>query len=106
MNKLPSNSLQNVDFKKSTFCLSVRQYQSGTYSSLILTKNGVLYGKGKNTFGELGISSNEPQNDWVPILFPYAIDQISLIQTHTMMISRGQVYCFGSNNYGELVQSK
>lgn len=80
------------------------QIDSGLENMIAITKQGNVYGRGKNVFGELGLGDNNMRNHWTPILFPCKMKQVSCKFTHSLFLSEnGQVYSCGENNNGQLV---
>lgn len=94
---------QKNEFRFCNFYLPVKQYQSGRYSRLILTRKGTLYGKGLNICGELGLGHFNKQKNWTFIPFPFKIESNSLNDEHTLIFSQGHVYGCGCNKQGQLV---
>ncbi len=76
----------------------------GSSHSLALTKDGIVYGWGKNEFGQTGNESFKNQ------LFPNKIEgidgkvtQISCGLNHSMALTESlKVYCWGRNDCGQL----
>jgi alpha-tubulin suppressor-like RCC1 family protein len=90
----------------------VTQVAAGAEFSLALTSAGELYAFGNNEFGQLGGGTNagspEQESNPVPALvtLPDAggpVTQIAAGELHALALtSTGQLYAFGSNEYGQL----
>ncbi len=90
----------------------VTQVAAGSEFSLALTSTGQLYAFGNNEFGQLGSAANagspEQESNPVPALvaLPGAsgpVTQIAAGELHSLALtSTGQLYAFGSNEYGQL----
>ncbi len=90
----------------------VTQVAAGAEFSLALTSTGQLYAFGSNEAGQLGSAANagspEQEPNPVPALvtLPGAsgpVTQIAAGQLHSLALtSTGQLYAFGSNQYGQL----
>ena len=88
------------------------QVAAGSEFSLALTSTGQLYAFGSNEFGQLGSAGNagspEQESNPVPALvtLPGAsgpVTHIAAGQLHSLALtSTGQLYAFGSNQYGQL----
>ena len=88
------NSQEKIN---STGISSMCVFQSAT---IISTKDFNFYSVGLNTNGQLGQGWTSPVNDITNMNFVKKIKQISISETHTMMVSyEGTVYHLGNNDY-------
>lgn len=83
----------------------VRLMSCGSNFSIFGTENNELYGVGSNTDGRFGLNWNNgtanPQK--IDFSFSKVVKQISCGYNHTLLLTNeGQVYCTGSNEYGQL----
>jgi len=82
---------------------NIIQAIAGSWHSLALTKNGLVYSFGRNQSGQLGLGDTNDRNFPILILGLKNIKQIATGSSHTLAVTKdGQVYAFGSNYYGEL----
>lgn len=82
----------------------VIQIDSGFTSMIALTRQGNVYGRGKNRHGELGLGDNNPRDTWTLIPFPFKVKQVALKWDHSLFLTEeGHVYSCGANHYGQLV---
>lgn len=77
----------------------------GRYHQFAITNNNKVYAWGNNDSGELGIGTNKQYN--IPIcataLLSVQIQKISCGLKHTCALSLyGEIYTWGSNQYGQL----
>lgn len=81
--------------------------ESGWGTCFALTQQGLLYGKGVNEKGELGLGDNNERNEWVlvsPKVNHIFIAQMSYKTKHILILTQnGQVYSCGENCHGQLV---
>jgi alpha-tubulin suppressor-like RCC1 family protein len=79
-------------------------------STIISTKDSSNFSIGLNTNGQIGQGYTSPVNDITSMLFVKKIKQISISETHTMMMSMdGHAYHIGNNDYyqsGELLTTR
>ncbi len=88
----------------------VTQVAGGGEHSLALTSTGQLYTFGYNYSGQLGTATNsgttEPVPTPAPVILPGAtgpVTQVAGGEYHSLALtSTGQLYTFGSNQYGQL----
>ncbi len=88
----------------------VSEVAVGGGHSLVLTSSGQLYAFGSNIFGQLGNTTNEgtynPNPTPTPISLPGAsgpVSEIAAGELHSLALTfTGQLYAFGSNQYGQL----
>jgi len=88
----------------------VTQIAAGGGHSLALTSAGQLYAFGDNHYGQLGVATNngndEPNSTPMPVTLPGAsgtVTQIAAGSEHSLALtSTGQLYAFGWNGYGQL----
>lgn len=86
------------------FTSEIIHIDSGACTTLIITKQGHIYGRGLNNHGQLALGDNDPRNVWVRIPFPFKVKQIACKSRHSLFLTeQGQVYSSGSNNWGEMV---
>lgn len=86
------------------FLDDVIQIESGENSMIALTKQGNVYGKGINQYGELALGDNNARLNWTQIPFPFKVKQIACKYLHTLFLTEnGCVYSCGANSYGQLV---
>jgi len=80
----------------------------GYYHSMALTERGNVYSWGSNKYGQLGLkisnsSSNIPKLIKINVIFK----KISCGDAHSLLLSRdGDIYAFGSNQFGQLGDDK
>ena len=77
----------------------------GGDSSFFITEDGILYGAGNNSFGQLGLGDNVDRDTFTPITLPDGkkVAQVSTSGSHTLVLTReGELYVTGYNEYGEL----
>lgn len=81
------------------------QIESGDYSMVAVTKQGHVYGRGKNLYGELALGDIKERNVWTPITcIPSKVQQVSCKHLHSLFLTcNGQVYSCGLNGCGQLV---
>ncbi|KAL0488313.1 E3 ubiquitin-protein ligase HERC [Acrasis kona] len=95
----------SVVIAKDTFCgKKIAQHHTISYSSLILTSDGIAYSNGINTFGANGIGTTASSPFPSPVLgISKKIAQVSSGSLHSLVLSvDGLVYGFGYNNLGQL----
>jgi len=88
----------------------VTQVAAGDAHSLVVTSSGQLYGFGLNQNGELGSATNNGTGNPNPtptfVTLPGRVGQVTQIaagSNHSLAVtSRGQLYAFGDNQYGQL----
>jgi hypothetical protein len=79
----------------------VCQISCGYSHSMVLAQDGVLYGYGKNSYGELGLG----HKDWISSLkmIMKNVKSVSCGYEHTMILTTDNVlYSCGRNDYGQL----
>lgn len=82
----------------------VKQVQIGYSDILILTKTGLVYGLGPNTFGAFGFLVNTDNKNWILLPIPEKMKKISMAASTALFIGEsGQVYASGSNIFGATV---
>jgi len=71
---------------------------------MMVIKNGKLYGRGRNTFGQLGTGlNNDEHTEFVCIIRKTQTVHVACGAYHTMIIDEmGMLYGSGSNRYGNL----
>lgn len=90
-----------------SLCHDVIQIDSGVLGMIALTKQGNVYGRGENGFGELGLGDINARHAWTHIPFQSKVKQVSCKHFHTLFLTEeGQVYSCGLNDYGQLVKFK
>lgn len=83
----------------------VRLMSCGSNFSIFVTENNEMFGVGSNSDGRFGFNWNNGTASPQKIEFPFskAIKQLSCGTNHSLLLtSEGQVYCTGSNEYGQL----
>lgn len=90
---------------KSFLCRDdVIQIESGFCSMIAVTKQGNVYGRGKNLYGELALGDSKERNEWTQIPIPAKVKQVSFKAFHSLFLTwDGQVYSCGHNGWGQLV---
>lgn len=83
-------------------------YLSGTSNHCIaIAKDGRIYARGQNLYGQLGIGSNKDQGDNFVLLKPFTKNKIVAAfagYRHSLFLdNQGAVFACGSNEYGELL---
>ena len=75
----------------------------GVYS-LVLLRNGDVYGFGSNLYGQLGLGDTTDRLTPTKIMtLPGAVAAVAAGYTHSLvLLQNGDVYTFGENPYGEL----
>jgi alpha-tubulin suppressor-like RCC1 family protein len=87
---------------------NVTHIATGNDVSLAATSSGQLFSFGDNLYGELGIPATSGKSDDVPALVTLpgrsgVVTQINSGEDETLVVmSSGQLYSFGENDYGEL----
>jgi alpha-tubulin suppressor-like RCC1 family protein len=85
---------------------TITQIEAGAADAFAITSSGQLYAFGDNHFGELGISGTEKTATPTLVTLPGqdgAITGVAAGGEHTLvMTASGQLYSFGSNQYGQL----
>jgi len=81
------------------------QLACGYYHTIALVSTGLVFGFGRNDYGQLGIGNRD--NQWKPHLLTDLQDKFIREVTcgcyHSICLSReGKVYPFGRNNHGQL----
>jgi alpha-tubulin suppressor-like RCC1 family protein len=90
----------------------VVQIAAGWEHSLALTSSGQLYAFGNDEHGQLGngVSDDEPHPTPEVVTLPGAVGSIEQIaagrEDSLVVTSSGQLYAFGSNQYGQLGNGK
>lgn len=93
-------NLTNTAFlKKPEKLLSqIKMFAASTTHLMKLTTDGILYAMGANTYGQLGIGNNNPQNTWVQV----ATDVESMdaeMNVSAFVTKTGQLFVMGRNYY-------
>ena len=68
---------------------------------MFLCNNGTVYVSGDNTKGQIGLGGIF--NTSLPTFLISNITKISLGYEFTILLSNGNIYCFGSNNVKNLL---
>ncbi|KAL3877452.1 hypothetical protein ACJMK2_035156 [Sinanodonta woodiana] len=102
------NSMENSDKPNPIQCLQgipVAQVATGGCHSFILSQSGQVFGWGKNSFGQLGVSDEKdrPHPSLCKSLKNQKVKYICCGEDHTMALTQdGGVFTFGSGTYGQL----
>lgn len=84
----------------------VSQVCCGYYHTLVLLHNGVVYGCGRNDYGQLGLGHTQPRVHGLQVvsgLREKLVSSLSCGCYHSVAItSNGMLYVFGRNNHGQL----
>ncbi|KAK3591313.1 hypothetical protein CHS0354_028420 [Potamilus streckersoni] len=102
------NSMENCDKPNPIQCLQgipVAQVATGGCHSFILSQSGQVFGWGKNSFGQLGISDEKdrPHPSLCKSLKNQKVKYITCGEDHTVALTQdGGVFTFGSGTYGQL----
>lgn len=85
----------------------VVQITSGVQSILALTDQGFVYGRGKNTHGELALGDTNPKGTWTQIEgFSSPVRQIAMRGLYALFLTDdGRIYSTGDNKEGQLVST-
>lgn len=96
-----SNVYKFVDITLS----DVVQILAGDHSIIALTTQGLVYGRGNNTYGELALGDTKERKEWTKTNgFPSAVKQVAYGSNHALFLTvDGQVFSCGSNSFGQLV---
>eukprot|EP01041_Mallomonas_annulata_P001258 gene1258-2435_t len=85
---------------------AISQVCCGYYHTLLLSQNGVVYGFGRNDYGQLGLGHTQPRIygcHAITALRDKNVTAISAGCYHSIAItSNGMLYVFGRNNHGQL----
>ncbi|XP_074660176.1 secretion-regulating guanine nucleotide exchange factor-like [Tubulanus polymorphus] len=103
-NKITSPQKVVISDSNSTH-VKFTQLAAGSYHSLVLTDNGVLYGWGCNKFGQLGCDTRELISISKPLQIPvsFTVKSIHCGWTHNIITTEsGAVYSWGRANYNQL----
>ncbi len=89
-----------------TFHLPVQQISCGVFYTLLLTKDGRVYGMGNNKYGQLG--TGHKVNECHPTLIRELSDIVKVTAGyHSGAIDKfGSLYIWGSGSFGELLRPK
>ena len=91
-----SNSLVNIPNR-------IIQVSSGYYHCIFLDENGIVWGCGGNSFGQIGDGTNNDKYSPVSITSLNQIISISSGNSHSLFLkSDGTVWATGLNNFGQL----
>lgn len=87
--------------------ITISQIAAGLHHSVLLTQNGDVYTFGSNQFGQLGTGDFKNRYTPTKINIEYItndqIIQVAAGSNHTVLLSSsGNVFSFGSNQYGQL----
>ena len=71
-------------------------------SSIVITKDNSFFSVGINNNGQLGQAYTSPVNDITSMNFTKQISQISMSETHTLLVtSEGKLWHIGNNDYNQ-----
>lgn len=65
----------------------IKKIASSDEIFVILTKNGFVYGMGKNEYGELGLGDQNSRNQWIKLPIPFQILDFSCYYQTLIFIS-------------------
>ena len=102
----PCHTFTKIPFFKDNN-ISIKQISTGDFHTLVVAENGLVYGTGRNDFGQLGLGHNETCHTFTKIPFfkdnDISIKQISTGGFHTLVVAEnGLVYGVGRNDFGQL----
>ena len=89
---------------KFKFSSILKQINCGGYHTLFLTKNGKVYGSGKNRYGQLGLDIRKN----FKIIFINTLNNYNIInikcgeESSIVLNDKKQLFVFGSNGFGQL----
>ena len=71
-------------------------------SSIVITKDNSFYSVGINNNGQLGQAYTSPVNEITSMNFTKQITQITMSETHTLLVtSEGKIWHIGNNDYNQ-----
>ena len=80
----------------------VSRISVGSVHTLIVKKDGSLWGTGRNEFGELGLGHNDQVNSFTEILTS-DVGEISAGGHHSLIVKTdGSLWATGNNSFGQL----
>ncbi|MCB0082112.1 MAG: hypothetical protein KDE47_14320, partial [Caldilineaceae bacterium] len=89
---------ENSPQKHTWTILAISSIECGVWNTCALLNDNSLWCWGDNTYGQLGIGSNDEKDQLVPIkIGTSSWDQLSYGQIHACAISAGKLYCWGNN---------
>lgn len=102
---LPLSTESNAVFQCNITLPDVVQIVSGETSLIALTKQGNVFGRGRNTYGELAIGDRLERQTWSQIDgFSCPVVQVAYNHRHALFLTvGGNVFSCGSNEHGQLV---
>src|SRR5690625_190934 len=96
----PPVILANPDPVRVDHGVTVTDVAAGLYHTLFVDSDGVLWGLGSNTYGQLG---DHPRGDYnEPVEIARNVDRVAAGRDHSMYISNGNLYVMGNNIKGQL----
>jgi alpha-tubulin suppressor-like RCC1 family protein len=80
----------------------VKDISTGYSHSLFLTLEGVIYGAGRNSEGELGDGTTTTRSTFAPVsnFIPNIVKISSGAYFNIFLTQEGKIYGFGQNNVG------
>ncbi len=94
---------QNIPMLVSEAPKNIIQISAGSYHTLALTNEGLIYSFGKNDYGQLGLGNYDNINIPTLVLKINNIIQISAGYNHSLALTNtGKIYSWGINSTGQL----
>ncbi|OFZ26582.1 MAG: hypothetical protein A2381_12705 [Bdellovibrionales bacterium RIFOXYB1_FULL_37_110] len=84
---------------------NIKQIAVGKYFSCALTTSGNVYCWGDNVYGQLGINSSDTYRLYASLLDAAILSDVEAIYAgaeHACAVQKGDLYCWGRNNQGQL----
>ncbi|MFB3850935.1 MAG: putative Ig domain-containing protein [Acidobacteriota bacterium] len=82
--------------------MGITKITAGGQHSLFIKSDGTVFAVGKNSFGQLGLGTNTPEDNGTVINLTGVVD-IAAGWSHSLALKNdGTVWAWGRNNYGQL----